>query len=158
MNSEDTLYEIPYFEHKVINELMHAHRDEYGKALRAIVVFGKLKTVGGTFDIELLEVVDDWQGPARFQSESSAALPMRGKVYFHFLSTADFERFGAQDVSLSAEAREVLEQVLKGYEVIYQVPAGYAREMFQQAQAAHKAQSGGVFLSDPRRPSLLTRG
>ena len=161
MSSEETLHKISYFEYKVINELMHAHVAELGKTLRAIIVFGKLKTEGGTFDIELLEVVDGWEGPPRVQSGSTADLPTRGKIYFYFMSSADFEqavmRGPAAAYGVDADdADRLLARVLEGYEVIYQVPAGYVRELFGAALAAQEAQAGGVFLSDPRRPSLLS--
>ena len=135
------------------------------KPCAAIIAFGKLKTEGGTFDIELLEVIDGWQGPARFQSESSADLPMRGKIYFHFMSSADFEREALRNPSGARagdggedqkEADDLLAQVLEGYEIIYQVPAGYVRELFSAVRAAQQSQAGGIFLSDPRRPSLLS--
>ena len=138
------LHEIPYSEYNVINELVHSHRRELGQKLRAIIAFGALKTEGSTYDIELLEVVDEWQGQSKMQFGSSLDLPMRGRLYLHFMSSVQFE-----SANPPAEVSDVLTRVLQGYEVIYQVPAGYARERLSAITEAKKKEQGGLELTNP---------
>ena len=94
---------------------MHTHSDEMGKDLRAVIVFGDLITVGETFNIELLEVIDTWTGPDSFYASSSAEVPMRGKVFFHFLSTLQFED-GIKKGNAASNARTItlIERVREG--------------------------------------------
>lgn len=152
MTGEPTLHEIPYFEYKTINELVHAHRAEYKSELKAVIVFGTLKTSGGTYDIEVLEVFGGligelWRGNRLLQAGSTAELPMRGKLDMNLISAKEFERVGSG--SESPEIRELLQRVLEGYEIVYEVPAGYARNILLHAR---ETKAAGEQISDPRRP------
>ncbi len=141
---------ISYFEYKVINELMHSHVEEFGNDLRAIIAFGPLVTGGETFDIELLEVVNQWQGPEFMPFSSTSSLPMRGRLLLHFLSTADFENL------LKRDAQNLVNLLAKGYKIIYEVPAGYARHILMHTLGTDENPSGRKHFagvnSDPRRP------
>ena len=153
MDSDATLNSIPYFEYKVINDLVHSHMKEFKSNLRAVIAFGALKTTGETYDIELLEVVDVWEGQAQFQSGSSASLPMRGKLYLDFLPSAEFERVAEGDET--EETRRLIRRVLGGYEIVYETPAGYAREILRQAR---ESRPGREVLQDPLRPRAKAAG
>ena len=88
---------ISYFEYKAINELMHSHSEEFGKDLRAMIVFGPLLTEQNTVDIDLLEVIDNWQGPDELSYGSTQSLPLRGTLRLHFLSSSAFENLVLQE-------------------------------------------------------------
>lgn len=146
---------ISYFEYKAINELMHAHSAEFGRDLRAIIVFGPLLTGQETFDIDLLEVVDNWQGPQTMTFDSTPSLPLRGTLRLHFLPSATFEDLMTQkDQSLPDLLRD-------GYHVVYEVPAGYARNILVHSLTSSNYQnylikddlfSTDERSSDPRKP------
>lgn len=146
---------ISYFEYKAINELMHAHLDEFGKDFRAMIVFGPLLTGQETFDIDLLEVVDNWQGPQTMAFDSTPSLPLRGTLRLHFLSSAAFENL------VSQQNKDLLDILREGYEIVCEVPAGFAREVLKQSLTPHTALIRENLLgqqrrsADPRRP--LTR-
>ena len=137
---------ISYFEYKVINELMHSHIEEFGADLRAIIAFGPLVTGQETFDIELLEVVSEWQGPARMSYGSTSSLPTRGKLLLHFLPAKEFEN------PLSSDTQDLTESLRDGYKIIYEVPPGYARHILMRAFGEHEPSTDGGRFADPRRP------
>ncbi len=144
---------IPYFEYKVINELMHSHIEEFGENLRAIVAFGPLVKGNETYDIELLEVIHQWQGPDIMPFSSTNTLPMRGKLLLHFLSAQEFEDLSRRD------DQRLIKRLGEGYNIIYEVPAGYARSILMHMFGPDENPAAeNYFLemhSDPRRP--LTR-
>ena len=125
----DSYRRIPYEEYKAITELMHAHVRTHEGQLRAMVAFGDILTRGGTYDIDLLEVVEDWQGPKSVVFASSPELSLRGQLRLHLLTPEEFEdgvgRPGAASQGLMARVRE-------GYDIIYESPAGYVRNLFAQ--------------------------
>ena len=121
---------IPYEEYKAITELMHAHVKTHEGRLRALVAFGNLVTRGDTFDIDLLEVVENWRGETRAVFGSSSALILRGQLRLHLLTPEEFE----QPESNKNFARgQLLARVREGYEVIYEDPPGYARDVLAPA-------------------------
>lgn len=120
---------IPYDEYKVIGELMHAHLKTRGGQLRAMVAFGDILTRGGTYNIDLLEVVEGWQGPRSVVFASSPELPLRGELRLYLLTPEEFE----DGVSKAASKnRDLLNRVREGYDIIYESPAGYVRHLFAQ--------------------------
>ena len=141
---------IPYFELKVINELMHSHVEEFGDTLRAIIAFGPLVTGQDTFDIELLEVVDQWQGPERLPFGSTSSLPLRGRLVLNFLSTDGFESL------LRRESQDMVRALGEGYKVIYEVPAGYVHHILMHTFGTVENPINDERFSDPRRPLALT--
>ena len=148
MNNDMEQVVIPYFEYSAINELIHAHLEEFGNALKAVIVFGPLVTTGNTFDIELLEVIQGWQGLPRYQADTTPELPLRGKLFLNLLSDTEFASFTRARLRGKTRLRE---QVLKGYEVVFEFPAGYARDILTEAKAQIKAQAGGEMLLNPLR-------
>lgn len=137
---------ISYFEYKVINELMHAHIEEFGADLRAIIAFGPLVTGRETFDIELLEVINGWQGPEFMPFGSTSSLPTRGKLLLHFLPTKDFENL------LLRDSQDLTDLLREGYKIIYEVPAGYVRHILMHTFGTDENPAIGGHFSDPRRP------
>ena len=117
---------IPYEEYKAMGELMRAHLKTHEGQLRAIIAFGDLVTEGNTYDIDLLEVVEGWQGKTSVAFTSSAELPLRGQLRLYLLTPEEFEhpdRVGA------FAKRMVMDRVREGYDVIYEDPPGYARNV-----------------------------
>ena len=145
---------ISYFEYKAINELMHAHIDEFGKDFRAMIVFGPLVTEVETYDIDLLEVINNWEGPEQLSYGSTQSLPLRGTLRLHFLSSSAFEDL------VSRQNKELLDVLREGYDIVCEVPAGYAREVLKQSLTPHTALLPESVVghqdrfADPRRPLL----
>lgn len=123
---EDTYRRIPYEEYKAIGELMHAHLRTHEGQLRAMVAFGDILTRGGTFDIDILEVVEDWQGETFVVFASSAELPLRGELRLCLVTPEEFEH--PKGLRWSSQ-RRLLDRVREGYDVIYEDPPGYARDI-----------------------------
>jgi hypothetical protein len=137
---------ISYFEYKVINELMHSHIEEFGTDLRAIIAFGPLVLGQETFDIELLEVVNGWPGPELMPFGSTSSLPTRGKLLLHFLPTTGFENL------LLRDTQGLTDILRRGYKIIYEVPAGYARHILMHTFGTDENPAGGERFADPLRP------
>lgn len=137
---------ISYFEYKVINELMHSHVEEFGDNLRAVIAFGPLVAGEETFDIELLEIIDQWSGPSLLPFGSTESLPTRGKLLLHFLSTSEFEDLFQRDTHGLTEALQ------GGYKVIYEVPAGYVGHVLKRTLETNVNLAINAGFSDPRRP------
>ena len=129
----ETAVRVPYDEYRAINTLMHAHLKTHEGKLRALVAFGEIVTRGGTYDIDLLEIVEEWQGPTSVAFASSAELPLRGQLRLHLLTPHEFEHSS----KLSDEAKKrLLDRVREGYDVIYEDPPGYARNIFAQGMGS----------------------
>ena len=123
---EDTYRRIPYEEYKAIGELMHAHLRTHEGQLRAMVAFGDILTRGGTFDIDILEVVEGWQGQPFVVFASSAELPLRGELRLCLVTPEEFEH--PNGPKWSSQSR-LMDRVREGYDVIYEDPPGYARDI-----------------------------
>jgi len=125
----DSYRRIPYEEYKAICELMHAHLKTRDGQLRAMVAFGDILTRGGTYNIDLLEVVEGWQGPRSVVFASSPELPLRGQLRLYLLTPAEFER---PESFTDLSTRSLMERVREGYDVIYETPSSYARDILSQ--------------------------
>ena len=89
--SEMASINIPYQEMRAINEIVKSHSNAHIDTLNAVIVFGTLVNSGETRDIELLEVVEGWQGPRRVIFGNTKDLPLRGLATFYFLLPEEFE-------------------------------------------------------------------
>jgi hypothetical protein len=89
MTQYSGLHDIPYQEYRSIAELVRAHVAKYNDKLRAVVAFGELLTTGGTFDIDLLEVIEGWQDKRLAVFSGLKELPLRGRLRL-FLLTSEF--------------------------------------------------------------------
>lgn len=125
----DSYRRIPYEEYKAIGDLMRAHLKTHEGQLRAMVAFGDILTRGGTYNIDLLEVVENWHGPQSVVFASSPELPLRGELRLYLLTPEEFENGIGK--ATSAE-RDLLNRVREGYDIIYESPAGYVRRLFAQ--------------------------
>jgi hypothetical protein len=128
---EESYRRIPYEEYKAINELMHAHLRTHNGKLRALIAFGEIVTRGGTFDIDLLEVVEGWQGQSSVAFSSSEALPLRGQLRLYLLTPEEFEGRGGR---MHFSKKRLLDRVREGYDIVYEDPPGYARNTFAQRE------------------------
>jgi hypothetical protein len=130
MIQENGLYRIPYQERRVIQSLMHAHWDVYQDRLRAMVAFGGLVIAGDKFDIDLLEVIEGWQEKRLAVASDSAELPLRGQLRLFFLTPAEFENPAViEDPVQQQWTRDLLDRVHRGYEIFYETPPDYARDI-----------------------------
>ena len=114
---------IPYDEYKAIGELMRAHLRTHEGQLRAMIAFGDLVTRGNTYDIDLLEVVEGWQGPSSVVFASSAELPLRGQLRLYLVTAEEFEQ---RDGMGGVLERNLMDRVREGYDIIYEDPPAYA--------------------------------
>lgn len=125
MYEQDTA-RIPYSEFRAIADLLRAHLAAHEGQMHALVAFGPLLTRGNTYDIDLLEVVAGWDGPTSVAFPSTPELPLRGVLRLHILTPEQFEK-------PNEAARDILERVRLGYEIIYDTHAGYAERVLTGA-------------------------
>lgn len=146
---EQETIRIPYDEYRAIGELFRAHLKTHEKQLRAVVAFGPLVTRGGTFDIDLLEVVDGWNGPFTVTFRSTAALPLRGLLRLNILSTQDFEQPSKiGDAETKLLRNDVFARLQQGYEVIYENPFGFVTKVPAQTDEAAENVNPLTFLEN----------
>lgn len=153
-NDEDSQRQIPYFEYSIINQIAHAHAKQLGKKLRVLVVFGEIKTTDDAYDIDLLEVVEGWaEGDRVAEFGKNGLLPLRGILRLWFLTPEEFEeRPGTTAGEMYHWVQRLMERVRKGYEIVYEVPAGYARNVLEKTLPVSTltAPSSGVLsMTDP---------
>ena len=118
---------IAYDEYTALNALLYAHREEHAGNLRAAIVFGDLVATGGSRDLQILEVVDGWNGRRHAAFTSTAALPLRGQLHLYFLTPEEFEN--PQATLLPEESwssAELLDRVRQAYAIVYEAPSAYA--------------------------------
>ncbi len=126
---------IPYDEYKAMGELLRAHLNTHEGQLRAMIAFGDIVTKGNTFDIDLLEVVEGWQGPTSIAFGSSAELPLRGQLRLHLLTPEEFEN----PSSLTEYSKQrLMDRVQEEYNVIYEDPPLYAINTLTRPQLPTK--------------------
>jgi hypothetical protein len=139
----ETTPRIPYDEYRAITTLMHAHLQTHEGKLRAIIAFGDIVTRGNTFDIDLLEIVEGWQGQPFVVFTSSAELPLRGELRLCLLTPEEFEH---PNGSRWSSKNRLLDRVREGYDVVYEDPAGYARRVLAQETAEYLGSNPLGFL------------
>ncbi len=144
---EQETVRIPYDEYRAIGELFRAHLKTHEKQLRAMIAFGPLVTRGGTFDIDLLEVVDGWKEPSTITFRSTAALPLRGLLRLNILSTQDFEQPGKiEDAGTRLLRNDIFARIQQGYEVIHEHPFGSVAKILAQTDEATENVNPLTFL------------
>lgn len=126
---------IPYREFDALAKLVEAHlRDEKNK-LRAAIAFGDILTDETSYDIDLLEVFDAWQGSHYAELDSSAGLPLRGKLRLYFLSSEEFENPNSiKDEARRNRTKELLRIVRQAREVIVSSPLNYVESELSPAK------------------------
>jgi hypothetical protein len=149
---------IPYIEYRTIWNLVQAHIEEYEGRLRAAVAFGPLVSAGFPNDIELLEVVDDWEGPMLQSFTGSAALPLRTQLRLYILPSEEFQH--PESITDPEERRwveELVNQVAEEHELIWENPVLFARRVLtlqRGTSTLNTPPSGSVIGGDPLRPAL----
>lgn len=133
--------EITYHEYRVIARLLRVHVDAYGDRWKAAVAFGDLIARPNTYDIDLLEVIEGWDGPRLARFSGRADPPLRGELRLYILTPEVFENPAlVEDRQERRWVEDLLARVREGYEVIVETSLGRVRQMLEP--------------KPPRRPSL----
>jgi hypothetical protein len=145
--------EIPYFEYRVIADLLRAHVEQYGDRLKGMVVFGDLLTQWDAFDIELLEIIEGWEDNHFGEFAELPNLPMRGRLRLYFLTPEEFENpTSIQDSKERMWVEELLDRVREGYEIVTESPWGWVRQVLDRGRYPSTftaPPSGSVGFKDP---------
>jgi hypothetical protein len=157
MQDSTELREISYHEYRIIARLLQAHVDQYGDRLKAMIAFGGLLTQWDVFDIDLLEVIQGWEGK-RFGEFSAEADPaLRGKLRLYFLTPEEFENPAIIGETEERKwVQELLERVRQGYRIITESPPEWAQRVLERARFASTftaPPSGSVEFADPYKLS-----
>jgi hypothetical protein len=151
--SETATHRIPYEEHRAITDLMQAHLDAHQGKLRALIAFGELVTTGGTFDIDLLEIVEGWRGNRLAVFSGSKDFRLRGQLRLFILTPEEFENPRViQETEERIWAANLLERIRRGYEIVLQIPPDYARDVLSGRTAIATLSppvSGYIQLENP---------
>ena len=124
---------IPYQEYRAIRELLGANSPQIERSLRAAIVFGEIVATGGSQDINLLEVVDGWQGPRFVSYGSTEALPLRGRLNLYFLTPEEFEQPSLKTVPGQAwSSAQLLSRIRPAYAVLREKPFEYAYTLMRR--------------------------
>ena len=128
---------MPGFELRAVLSLAESHSKELGDALRAIVAFGPIVTDSGTYDIDLLEIVDGWSGQRAMRFTSSSELPLRGELTVYLVSSEEFENPSLIESEQDRQRFEtILNLVRKGFRLVIDRPSGYFHPAFRHATEA----------------------
>lgn len=133
---------IPYQEYRAISELMNAHPPEMNSSLQALIAFGEIVVTGESYDINLLEVVDGWQGPRHVSYGSTEALPLRGRLNLYFLTPEEFEH--PTDV-----VPALLTRVRQAYAILLEEPNDYAHQVLSQQEDSSAPEAADTDPTDP---------
>ncbi len=126
---------IPYEEYRAIAELRRLHPETHGGHLRALIVFGELVATGRSHDINLLEVVEGWEGPRHVSFGSTRDLPLRGQLHLYFLLPSEFERPRTAPLpGQSWSSAGLLTQVRQAFAVMLEEPNDYAAGIMAQME------------------------
>lgn len=126
---------IPYEEYRAINQLRRLHPEAHGGQLRALIVFGDLVATGQTYDINLLEVVEGWEGPRHVSFGSTDDLPLRGHLALYFLLPSEFERPSNTSVpGQSWSSADLLTRVRRAYAIMLEEPNDYASSIMARVE------------------------
>jgi len=150
--------EISYHEYRVIAHLLRAHVAEHQNRFKAMIAFGDLVSRGDTFDIEILEIVEGWEGKRFGQFAGPAHLPLRGELRLYFLTPTEFENPAViEPVAERQWVEDLLRRVRAGYEIVMEVPAGWVHGVLDRQEPAYAAltapPSGSMEFGDPYKLS-----
>ncbi|HEY3330701.1 MAG TPA: hypothetical protein VGK19_11805 [Capsulimonadaceae bacterium] len=130
---------IPGYENNAIVKLTAEHSQALGDKLRAVVVFGPLLSDNGSLNIDMLEVVDDWDGPGAVSFASTNELPLRGDLTIYFVKRQDIEDpHGIEDASHKNWLIDILDEVRKAYMVVVDYPMGYFSQQLRNLEKENR--------------------
>jgi hypothetical protein len=160
MEENNQAREVPYHEYQIIADLLRAHTDAHEGRLKAVVAFGDVVTRGASYDIDLLEIVEGWNGARVAEFDSTADLPLRGKLRLYFSSPEDFQDpKRIEDPTERQWVEDLIERVRARHEVIVQARPGLVEAMLARTGRGRSAYtappSGSVTYTNPFD---LTRG
>lgn len=124
---------IPAYDFHAINVTIQARIKAYGDALRAYIVFGQLVETGLSNTIEILEVIEGWEGPRRASFASTPELPLSGRLTIYFLRPEEFER-PTSDLLFGEtfSSYELLNRVERAYTILTEKPMNYAWNVMER--------------------------
>lgn len=155
----DVSSDISYHEYRTIAQLLQAHAAEHGHRLRAMVAFGELVTTDSSVDIDLLEIVEGWEGKRLWPFSSTPELPLRGQLRLHFLTPEEFENPGlVQEPDEQAWVRELLERVHHGYEIVMDRSPGWVQRVLGGSERVSAATAPPSGVGRSGSPLALTHG
>ncbi len=141
---------IPYTEFGVINQLMREHPDAHQNKLRAMIVFGSLVASGGPYNINLLEIVEDWEGPRHVGFTNTEALPLRGRLELYFLTPEEFEHPSRKPLpDKEWSSADLLARVRNAYTIVTEDPSNYASDIMARYEDAVSPADTAVSPGDP---------
>lgn len=147
---------IPYQEYRAISELLGANSPEIERSLRAVIIFGEIVATGGSYDINLLEVIDGWQGPRFVSYGSTDALPLRGRLNLYFLTSEEFEQPSPKPVSEQAwSSVQLLSRIRPAYAVLRENPYDYARRIMARLDESPLVGAAPAVVGDKDPLSFL---
>ncbi len=149
---------IPYQEYRAISELMSAHPQALNGSLKALIAFGEIVATGESHDINLLEVVADWQGPRHVNYGSTAALPLRGRLHLYFLTPEEFEQPRPEPVPGQPwSSAQLLSRIRPAYAVLREEPNDYAHRIMARLEEMPVVGPAGEDGPDQNPISFLQR-
>ena len=141
---------IPYIEFGAINQLMREHPAAHQNKLRAMIVFGSLVASGSPYNINLLEVVEGWEGPRHVSFTNTPALPLRGRLELYFLRPEEFEHPSSKPLpDKEWSSADLLTRVRNAYTILTEDPANYASKIMARYEDAVSLSDTEVSSGDP---------
>ncbi len=155
---EASIDKIEYFERSAVVEILKSHSATMGNKMRAFIVFGDAVNEAKTYDVDLLEVLEEWSGPRHLVFQSSSDLRFRGVIRLNFLISEEFERpESIHDERLRDDVNGLLRRVRRGYVVMREAEKGYADSVLQLSAPIDWAPSDAVSTKhDPRDIAALS--
>jgi hypothetical protein len=133
---------IPYDEFDALTKLCDAHLRLLDNKLLAVVAFGDTLRSTQTHDIEVLEVVKDWDGPNSASFDSTAQLPLRGRLNIFFISPEEFEApLSIEDKADRLSVLTLMEDVLEGYVVIHEHRTRYVEQCLSKSVRPYRTEN-----------------
>lgn len=157
MEPNNASREISYHEYRTIAQLLQAHADEHQGRLRAMIAFGDLLTTDNSVDIDLLEIIEGWQGKRLWPFSSTAELPLRGQLRLYFLTPEEFENPAViQDPEERRWVEDLLRRARQGYEIIMDRTPGWVRGVLEGSRGVSAATAPPSGVGRSGSPLVLT--
>ena len=127
---------IPLRELDVMLDLIEAHQEIHSEKLYAVIAFGDILSDDYSYDIDLLEVVKDWEGPRSATFASSEQLPLRGTLRLYFLKPEEFEDPNSiQEEMLRNWTKTLLKTVQQAHDILFSRTPKYVENSLSLSKA-----------------------